>query len=163
MNDLNVVLLIGNLVRDAELKYTQQGLAISNFSIAVNRSKKQQDGQYVQEVSYFDISFFGKPAEALQQYLVKGTKVAVQGQLKQDRWQDRNTGANQSRVGIIAENLQLVGGRRDEQQQSPYAQQYQQQNRGYQPRQPQPQQQPQMYSVPEYNPATDQFPDEIPF
>ena len=158
MNDMNVVILIGNLTRDAELKYTQGGMAISSFSIAVNRSRKQADGQYVDEASFFDINLFGKIAESIQQYLQKGTKVAVQGSLKQERWTD-NTGATRSRVVINADNIQLVGGRREEQPQSPYAQQYQQQNRGYQQRQ----QQPAMYSTPEYNPSTDQFPEEIPF
>lgn len=156
MTDLNVVLLIGNLTRDSELKYTQGGMAISSFSIAVNRSRKQPDGQYVDEVSFFDINLYGKSAENLQQYLNKGTKVAVKGVLKQDRWQNQQ-GATQSRVVINAESLQLIGAKREEPQ-SQYAQQYQQQNRGYQQRQPQrqPQQQPSMYS-------TDQFPEEIPF
>lgn len=120
-NDLNTVVLCGNLVRDCELKYTQGGMAIGNISIASNRSKKQSDGTYTSEVSYFDIVLFGKTAENLKQYLTKGKKVAVQGFLKQDRWTDQQ-GNNRSRVSIIAENLQLLGGNENHQQNGGYQQ-----------------------------------------
>lgn len=108
MNDLNSVIIVGNLTKDIEVKYTQSGSAIGNISIASNRSKKQGD-QWVDEVSYFDIVLFGKSAENLQQYLTKGKKVAVQGHLKQDRWKDAE-GNNRSRISIISESIQFVGG-----------------------------------------------------
>ena len=107
MADLNHVTLIGRLTRDAELKYTPGGLAISSFSIAVNRRRKNGD-QWVDEVSYFDINLYGKPAESLKQYLTKGKQVAVDGELRQDRWE--KDGQNHSRIYIAANNVQLLGG-----------------------------------------------------
>ena len=107
MADLNHVTLIGRLTRDAELKYTPGGLAISSFSIAVNRRRKNGD-QWVDEVSYFDINLYGKPAESLKQYLTKGKQIAVDGELRQDRWE--KDGQNHSRIVIVANNVQLLGG-----------------------------------------------------
>ena len=107
MADLNHVLLIGRLTRDAELKYTPNGLAVANISLATNRRRKNGD-QWVEEVSYFDVNLFGKTAEALKQYLTKGKQVAVNGELRQDRWEQ--DGQSRSRVVINANNVQLLGG-----------------------------------------------------
>lgn len=107
MTDLNHVVLIGRLTRDADLKYTSGGYAISNFSIAVNRSKKNGD-QWVEEASFFDINLYGKSAENLKQYLVKGKQVAIDGELRQDRWEQ--DGQSRSKVVVVANNIQLVGG-----------------------------------------------------
>ena len=107
MADLNSVNIIGRLTRDADLKYTAGGMAISNFSIAVNRRKKSGD-QWVDEVSFFDVNFFGKSAETLKQYLLKGKKVAICGELRQDRWE--KDGQSHSKVYIVASDLQLLGG-----------------------------------------------------
>lgn len=108
MTDLNSVSIVGRLTRDAELKYTPAGMAISNFSIAVNRSRKNGD-QWVEEANFFDINLFGKSAENLKPYLVKGQQVAINGELRQDRWE--KDGQKFSRVNIIANNIQLVGSR----------------------------------------------------
>ena len=118
--DINSVVLCGNLVRDCELKYTQSGMAIGNISIACNRSKKQADGQYVNDVSYFDIILFGRTAENLKQYLTQGKKIAVRGFLKQDRWKDQQSN-NRSRVSVIAEELELLGGNENRQQNQPFS------------------------------------------
>ena len=107
MNDLNHVVLIGRLTQDAELKYTQNGYAISSFSIAVNRSRKNGD-QWVEEANFFEVSLFGKAAENLKPYLVKGKQVAIDGELRQDRWESE--GQKRSKVVIVANNVQLVGG-----------------------------------------------------
>lgn len=107
MNDLNSVTLIGRLTRDMELKYLQTGVAVGTMSIAVNRSVKKNE-QWVDEASFFDVTLFGKSAENLRQYLLKGKQVAVQGSLKQDRWE--KDGQKFSRVGIIADAVQLLGG-----------------------------------------------------
>lgn len=106
-NDINHVVLVGRLTRDSELKYTNTGTAIGKFSIAVNRRKRSGD-QWTDEVSYFDIVLWGKTAEALNQYLQKGKQVAVSGELRQNRWEQ--DGQNRSKVEIIANNLQLLGG-----------------------------------------------------
>jgi len=107
MSDLNRVDLIGRLTRDAELKTTANGFAVCNFSIAVNRKKKNGD-QWEDEANFFDVTSFSKQAEYLHQYLIKGKQVGIDGELKQDRWQQ--DGQNRSRVIIIANNIQLLGG-----------------------------------------------------
>jgi single-strand DNA-binding protein len=107
MVDLNHVVLIGRLTRDAELKYTANGQAVCKFSIAVNRRKKNGD-QWVDEPNFFDVVLWGRQGETLNQYLVKGKLVGVDGELRQDRWEQ--DGQNRSKVEIIAANLQLLGG-----------------------------------------------------
>lgn len=104
----NVVILNGRLVRDVELIYTSGGMAIANGSIAVNRKRKSENG-IIDEVSYFDFSLMGKIAENLKPYMNKGKLLTIQGRLKQDRWQGQN-GEHFSKVKIIAENVELLGG-----------------------------------------------------
>ena len=118
MNDTNRVILIGRLTRDLgsseyDIGYLPNGTAKGTFSIAVNSSKKQADGSYSDEASFFEITFFGKLVETLKPYMTKGKQVAVIGKLKQDRWQDKQTGNNRSRVYIIADEVQLLGGKND--------------------------------------------------
>ncbi len=108
MEDVNYVILIGRLTRDAELKYTNSGLAVSSFSLAVNRRKRSGDN-WEDEVSFFDLALFGKRAEGLNQYLTKGQQVAVEGTLTQDRWEQ--DGNKRSKVKILANNIQLLGSR----------------------------------------------------
>lgn len=108
--DLNSVILIGRLTRDAELTYLQSGSAVANLSVAVNRNRKEGE-QWISEVNYFDVSLFGKSAENLKQYLLKGKQIAVQGALKQDRWE--KDGQKFSKIRIIANNVELLGGRSD--------------------------------------------------
>jgi single-strand DNA-binding protein len=107
MVDINHVILIGRLTRDAELKYTAGGQAVCKFSIAVNRRKKNGDS-WEDEANFFDIVVWGRQGESLHPYLVKGKMVGVDGELRQDRWQQ--DGQNRSKVEIIANNLQLWGG-----------------------------------------------------
>jgi single-strand DNA-binding protein len=107
MSDLNRVILIGRLTRDAELKYTASGQAVGNFSIAVDRRIKSGDG-WVNEANFFDVTLWGKTAESLGKYLVKGKQVAIDGELRQDRWEQ--DGQNRQKVVIVAQNVQLLGG-----------------------------------------------------
>jgi single-strand DNA-binding protein len=107
MADLNHVVLIGRLTRDAELKYTASGQAVCKFSIAVNRRRKSGE-QWVDEANFFDIVLWGRQGESLNQYLLKGKMVGVDGELRQDRWEQ--DGQNRSKVEIVANNLQLLGG-----------------------------------------------------
>ena len=107
MVDINHVILIGRLTRDAELKYTSGGQAVCKFSIAVNRRKKNGDN-WEDEANFFDIVVWGRQGESLHPYLVKGKMVGVDGELRQDRWQQ--DGQNRSKVEIVANNLQLLGG-----------------------------------------------------
>ena len=105
--DINSVVLVGRLTRDAELKYTNSGLPISKLGLAVTR-KRKKDGQWIDEANFFDILLWGKIAEVLQQYLVKGKQICVQGELSQNRWEQ--DGQSRSKVEVIANNLQLLGG-----------------------------------------------------
>jgi single-strand DNA-binding protein len=105
--DVNHVILIGRLTRDAELKYTSGGMAVCKFAIAVNKRRKQGE-QWVEEANFFDIVLWGRSGESLNQYLVKGKQVAVEGELHQNRWE--KDGQTQSKVEIVANNVQLLGG-----------------------------------------------------
>ena len=107
MADINHIVLVGRLTRDAELKYTASGQAVCKFSIAVNRRRKNGD-QWEDEANFFDIVLWGRQGESLNQYLQKGKAVGVEGELRQDRWQQ--DGQNRSKVEIVASNIQLLGG-----------------------------------------------------
>lgn len=107
MADINHVVLVGRLTRDAELKYTANGQAVCKFSIAVNRRRKNGDN-WEDEPSFFDIVLWGRSGEALNQYLLKGKAIGVEGELRQDRWQQ--DGQNRSKVEVVANNIQLLGG-----------------------------------------------------
>ena len=106
-SDINSVVIVGRLTRDVELKYMNNGNAVASMSIAVNRSKKEGD-QWVSEAHFFDVSYFGKGAEAVKPYLRKGKQIAVQGSLRQNRWE--KDGQKQSRVVIVADSVELLGG-----------------------------------------------------
>ena len=114
MTDMNHVFLIGRLTRDLgaderSFAYVGNGqMARANISIAVNRSKKEGE-QWVDEVNYFDITIWGRTAENLKQYLLKGKQIAVDGYLRQDRWQ--KDGQNFSKVVVVANSVQLLGGK----------------------------------------------------
>lgn len=107
MSDINTVIIIGRLTRDAELKYTNTGVAVCKFSIAVNRRRKSGD-TWVEDVNFFDVVVWGKTGEALNQYLVKGKQVAIEGELRQNRWEQ--DGQPRSKVEISTNNIQLLGG-----------------------------------------------------
>lgn len=108
--DINQVILVGRICRDAELRYTATGTAICNFSIAVNRRVKKGD-QWSDVASFFDLALWDKQAENLNKYLVKGTQVAIQGELRQDRWE--KDGQKMSKVQVFVTNLQMLGGKRE--------------------------------------------------
>lgn len=110
MSDINKVILVGRLPKDMELSYTQSSSAIGKFSLAVGRRYKKGES-VVDESFFFDCTLFGKSAEALKQYLRKGKQVAVEGSLKQDRWE--KDGQKHSRVSIICSSVQLLGGKQE--------------------------------------------------
>jgi single-strand DNA-binding protein len=107
MADVNHIILIGRLTRDAEIKYTAGGTAVSKFSIAFNRSVKR-DNNWEDEANFIDIVLWGRQAESLNQYLLKGKQIAVDGELKQDRWQQ--DGQTRSKHEIVVNRVQLLGG-----------------------------------------------------
>ena len=119
----NKIVLVGNLTKDIELRYTQSGAAIGSSGIAVTR-KYTLNGEKREETCFIDITFFGKQAEIANQYLSKGSKLLVEGRLKFDQWTDNN-GQNRSKHTISVENMEMLGG----QQQGGYNQNS---NQGYQ-------------------------------
>jgi len=110
----NKIVLVGNLTRDVEIRYSQSGSAIGNCGIAVNRKWKSQTGEQKSEVMFVDITFFGRTAEIANQYLRKGAKVLVDGRLSFDSWTAQD-GQKRSKHSVIVENLQMLGGRDDNQ------------------------------------------------
>jgi single-strand DNA-binding protein len=106
MNALNSIIVEGNLVRDPELRRTERGTALCQFSIAVNRWFKQQNGEMEREVSFFDVVAWGKQAESIAERASKGRGLRVVGRLKQDRWIDTN-GKQCSKVVVIAEHIEI--------------------------------------------------------
>ncbi len=111
MANFNKVILIGNLTRDPELRVTPSGTSICKFGLAVNRSYTTQDGEKREETTFVDIDAFGKPAEIISKYMAKGRPILIEGRLKLDQWEDKNTGDKRSRLGVVCENFQFLGGR----------------------------------------------------
>jgi len=110
MADLSIAVIVGRLTRDAELKYTNSGQAICHFSVATSSKKKKGD-QWVDEASFWDVDLWGKQGESLNQYLVKGKLVAVEGSMRQDRWEQ--DGQAKMKVIISANSVQMLGARSD--------------------------------------------------
>lgn len=109
--DMNHVMLVGRLTRDAELRFTNSGYPVANFSLANTQRRKRGD-EWTDEGHFFDCEMFGRRAESLSRYLVKGKQVGVEGQLRQDRWEQE--GRTRSKVLISVSNIQLLGGRNDQ-------------------------------------------------
>lgn len=123
MADVNKVILIGRTTHEIDERsfgYTTGGTARLNISIAVNRREKR-NGEWADRVSYFDVTIWGKTAENIKQYLTKGKQIAVEGYLDQQRWE--KDGQKYSKVCIIADSVQLLGGNENGQQSAPQAQQ----------------------------------------
>jgi single-strand DNA-binding protein len=156
MTDVNSVNIIGRLTRDLgedDFGYVGTGTARANVSIAVNRSKKQGE-EWVDEVSYFDITIWGKTAENLKPYLTKGKQIGVSGHLKQDRWE--KDGQKHSRVSIVADVVQLLGGKSESNSDGGYQQSYSQnQQSAFTPRNNAP--------AASEEPSSEEFPEDIPF
>lgn len=114
---LNTCTISGNLGKAAELRYTNAGLAVVTFSVAVNERRKQADGSYQDETSWLDCTMFGKRAEALQPYLAKGTKLSLIGHLNKSTYE--RDGNQRSRVEIIVDEVELMNTRREQQTAEP--------------------------------------------
>ncbi|HEY6841391.1 MAG: single-strand DNA-binding protein [Verrucomicrobiota bacterium] len=111
MANLNRVLLIGNLTRDPELRYTPKGTAVTEIGLAINRIYSGEDGEKKEETTFVDVTLWARQAEVAGQYLKKGRPVFIEGRLQLDTWDDKQTGQKRSRLRVVAENLQLLGSR----------------------------------------------------
>lgn len=120
MPNLNTVMLMGNLTRDPEVRYTPKGTAVGDIGLAVNRRVKDGD-EWKDEVTFIDVTIWSQSAEYAQKYLTKGTPVFVQGRLQIDQWEDKESGQKRSKLKVVAESIQGLqkaeGGQR---QQSSY-------------------------------------------
>ena len=113
MANLNRVLLIGNLTRDPEVRYTPKGTAVTEIGLAVNRVYSGEDGEKKEETTFVDVTLWARQAEIAGQYLKKGRPVFIEGRLQLDTWDDKQTGQKRSRMRVVAENLQLLGSRQE--------------------------------------------------
>ncbi len=113
MASFNNVTLAGNLTRDPEVRYTPKGTAIGAFTLAVNRRWKSETGEMKEEVSFIDVDSFGRQAEVICQYLKKGRPFLVEGRLRQDTWEDKNTHQKQSKLKVVLEGFSFIDSNRD--------------------------------------------------
>lgn len=114
MASFNRVILAGNLTRDPELRYTPKGSAVAAFSLAVNRTWKTETGESKEEVSFIDIEAWGRQAEVIAQYMRKGRPFLVEGRLKQDTWEDKNTHQKVSKLKVVLEAFSFIDSNRPE-------------------------------------------------
>src|SRR5262245_47226311 len=109
MPSLNKVLLMGNLTRDPELRVTPKGTSICQFALAINRTFKMESGESREEVIYVDIEAWGKQGETIAKYCTKGRPLYVEGRLRLDQWEDKNTKEKRSRMKVVLEQFQFLG------------------------------------------------------
>ncbi|MGP8200509.1 MAG: single-stranded DNA-binding protein [Limisphaerales bacterium] len=108
MANFNKVILAGNLTRDPELRYTPKGSAVVKFTLAINRTWKNEAGENKEEVSFVDVDAWGRQAEVIAQYMRKGRPFLVEGRLKQDTWEDKNTHQKQSKLKVVLEGFSFI-------------------------------------------------------
>jgi single-strand DNA-binding protein len=108
MANFNKVILAGNLTRDPELRYTPKGTAIAKFGLAVNRKWKSETGETREEVTFIDVEAWNKQAEVIAQYLKKGQPFLVEGRLRLDQWEDKNTHQKQSKLKVVLESFSFL-------------------------------------------------------
>jgi single-strand DNA-binding protein len=109
MANFNKVILVGNLTRDPELRYTPKGTAIAKVGLAINRYWTTETGEKKEEVTFVDVDVFGRTAENIGQYMRKGRPILIEGRLRLDQWDDKQTGQKRSRLGVVAESVQFLG------------------------------------------------------
>lgn len=110
MANFNKVLLMGNLTRDPSLKYLPSQTAVCEFGIATNRKFKSGNGEDREEVTFVDVTAFGRQAEVINQYCSRGKPIFIEGRLKYDQWEDKQSGGKRSRLTVVVESFQLMGG-----------------------------------------------------
>lgn len=111
MANLNKVMLIGNLTRDPEIKYTPKGSAIAELGLAINRYYTTESGEKKEETTFVDVTLWGRQAEIAKEYLGKGKPVYIEGRLQLDTWDDKQTGQKRSKLRVTGEQMQLLGSR----------------------------------------------------
>jgi single-strand DNA-binding protein len=112
MANFNKVILAGNLTRDPELRYTPKGTAVARFTLAINRTWKSESGESKEEVSFVDVDAWGRQGEVIAQYMKKGRPLLVEGRLKQDSWEDKNTKQKVSKLKVVLESFSFIDSNR---------------------------------------------------
>lgn len=110
MANVNKVMLLGNITRDLEVRYTPKGTAVCDLGMAVNRYRTGDNGERIEEVTFVDVTLWGRQAELAGQYLAKGRAVFIEGRLQFDQWDDKQTGQKRSKLRVVGENMQFIGG-----------------------------------------------------
>jgi len=169
MASVNKVIMLGNLTRDPEVRYTPKGTAVTDIGLAMNRVRTNEQGERIEDVTFVDVTLWGRQAELAGKYLNKGRAVYIEGRLQMDTWEDKQTGQKRSRLKVVGEQLQFLpdgrggqGGGHQQQGGGNWQSQPQQQ----QPAQAPQQQQPPAQSGPAPAPPQDlpdEDGDEIPF
>ena len=111
MANVNKVILIGNVTRDIEVKFTPKGSAVADVGLAINRKYSLDNGEKREETTFVDIELWGRLAEIAGEYAKKGSPLYVEGRLRMDTWDDKTSGQKRSRMKVVGENIQLLGGR----------------------------------------------------
>ena len=111
MASFNKVILLGNLTRDPEVRYTPKGSAVADLGVAVNRQYTLDNGEKREEVTFIDVTFWGRTAEVAGEYLKKGRPVFIEGRLQLDTWDDKQSGQKRSKLKVIGETMQMLGSR----------------------------------------------------
>lgn len=111
MASFNQVILLGNLTRDPQLRYTPSQSAVCEFGLACNRKFKAADGSDREEVTFVDCTAWGKTGEVINTFFTKGKPIFIQGRLKYDQWEDKNGGGKRSKLSVVVDNFQFIGGR----------------------------------------------------
>src|SRR2546427_8966037 len=112
MANFNKVILAGNLTRDPELRYTPKGTAIAKIGLAINRTWKNETGETKEEVTFVDVDAFGRTAEIIAQYLKKGRPILMEGRLRYETWEDKQTNQKRSKLGVVLETFQFIDSQR---------------------------------------------------
>lgn len=111
MANLNLVIVAGSLTRDPAVKFLTNEKAVANFGLAINRKFKGSDGEMKEDVVFIDVEAWGRTAELVGQFLVKGSQALIEGRLRMDSWDDKTTGQKRSKIVVVAENVQFIGAR----------------------------------------------------
>jgi single-strand DNA-binding protein len=112
MANFNKVILAGNLTRDPELRYTPKGTAVARIGLAINRTWKSETGEMKEEVTFVDVDAFGRTAENIGQYFKKGRPILIEGRLRYETWEDKQTNQKRSKLGVVLENFQFMDSNR---------------------------------------------------
>lgn len=109
MANFNKVMLMGNVTRDIELRYTPKGTAVADIGLAVNRVRTGESGERIEETTFVDVTLWGRTAEVAHQYSGKGKPLFIEGRLHMDSWDDKATGQKRTKLKVVADNIQLMG------------------------------------------------------